>query len=254
MSNSAVAGKPVVVTRDEPDDGPLTTDLRRLGLQVLQWRVLRIGPPRDEAPFAEALANIADFDWVVFASQHAVAAVTQRVSVPPPQLRVAAVGERTAQALRDKGWRVDLVPEVETAEHLVDKLTPVVGKGTRVLFPASSRSLPTINERLTKLGVDVHQVEAYANEGAALDVDACRAWVDRKAIGAVTFTSPSAVHELHRALGDDCFDRLLTHSTAIVLGPTTARAVSEHGFEPVLAEPANLKGVAATTYRMIQTR
>ena len=37
----------VVVTRDEAADGPLSRELRALGLQVLGWPVLSIGPAAD---------------------------------------------------------------------------------------------------------------------------------------------------------------------------------------------------------------
>ena len=85
---------PVVVTRDEPGDGPLSTELRGLGLEVLSWPVLQVLPAADAAPLAAALHEVERFHWIVFASRHAVAAVTALLPAPPPALCVAAVGER----------------------------------------------------------------------------------------------------------------------------------------------------------------
>ena len=93
----------------------------------------------------------------------------------------------------------------------------------KILFPASSRALPTIAAGLTQLGAEVTQVEAYRTEAAALDVADCREWIARAGIGAVTFASPSAVTELERALGEADFDRLLTDAIAVAIGRTTAR-------------------------------
>ncbi len=98
--------------------------------------------------------------------------------------------------------------------------------GARILYPASSRALPTIAQGLTQLGAQVVQVEAYRTEAAALNADECRAWIERGAIGAVTFASPSAVIELERALGSAHFSRLLAQAAAVAIGPTTARALS----------------------------
>jgi uroporphyrinogen-III synthase len=253
---SAPAHSPwqVVVTRDEPADGPLSRELRALGLEVLAWPVLSVGPTRDSAALEQALARLDQFDWLVFASQHAVAEVVRRVPVPPAYLNVAAVGARTAQALSAAGWLVTAVPDDQTAEGLAALLRPQLSPGAKVLFPAGSRSLPTLREELAAAGALVTQVEAYATQAGTLDVASCQDWVERGTIGAVTFASPSAVAELDRALGPATFDRLLDSSTAITLGTTTGRALAFRGFPSVLAMPATLIGMARTTLRLIQLR
>ncbi|HTY95247.1 MAG TPA: uroporphyrinogen-III synthase [Steroidobacteraceae bacterium] len=246
--------KAVVVTRDEPADGPLSRELRALGLTVLGWPVLSIAPAGDPAPLEAALRHLKEFDWLVFASQHAVAEVVRRVPVPPAYLNVAAVGSRTAQALSAAGWPVALTPDVETAEGLVKALISRLTPGARVLLPAGSRSLPTLREGLSAAGAAVTQVEAYATHAGSLDVPACRDWVQRRGIGAVTFTSPSAVEELDRALGHETFDELLDSASAITLGTTTGRRLASRGFASVLASPATLAGLAHTTCRLMHAR
>ena len=243
----------VVVTRAEADNGPLSTQLRELGLTVLLWPAVSVAVAETSA-LEEALENINTYDWIVFASRHAVAAVIERVDVPPPNVRVAAVGKATGQVLRQRGWPVDLLPEDANAAALVSEFATKRMQGTKVLFPASSRALPTIAAGLTQLGATVTQVEAYRTEPASLDVDACRAWIERDVIAAVTFASPSAVIELEHALAKPHFDRLLKAAKVIAIGPTTARALEEHGCTPIMAETANLGGLAQTTFRSLQTR
>jgi uroporphyrinogen-III synthase len=244
----------VIVTRDEPSDGPLSLELRALGLTVLGWPVLSIGPPGDPAGLERALRGLPEFEWLLFASQHAVAEVVRRVPVPPAYLNIAAVGDRTAQALTAAGWSVSVVPAEQTAEGLVAALRPRVSSGMKMLFAAGSRSLPTLNEGLTAAGAAVTQVETYATRSANLDVRACEEWIRQRAVGAVTFTSPSAVEGLDRALGSRTFEGLLDSATTITLGTTTARALASRGFPSVLAVPATLLGMAQTTYRLLQTR
>lgn len=252
--NVASSRWPVVVTRDEPADGPLSRELRALGLEVLGWPVLSIGPPADPSAMEQALRGLNQFDWLVFASQHAVAEVTRRVPVPPASLQIAAVGARTAQALTAAGWKVALVPQDQTADGLVALLVPQLAPGAAVLFAAGSRSLSTIREGLAAAGAVVRQVEAYSTNAAALNVPACQDLVQQRAIGAVTFTSPSAIAELDRALGAAAFDQLLDGATAITLGTTTGRTLASRGFVSVLAMPATLTGMAQTTKRLIQAR
>ncbi len=243
-----------VVTRDEPREGPLSARLRELGLEVLWWPVVRISPAQNPAPLAAALAQVSRLDWIVFTSRHAVEPVTGRLPVRPERLRVAAVGASTAAALRACGWAPEVVPPQASATDLLAALGPLIRPGTRVLFPRSSRALPVLPAGLRRLGAQVLEVEAYRTDAAPLDVDACRATIEREAVGAVTFTSPSCVEELEQALGHEYFERLLSSSAAIALGATTGQALAERGFPAVLARPPTLEGLAATTHQVLHPR
>ncbi len=266
--------KSVVVTRAEDADGPLSTELKNLGLPVLLWPAVTT-TPADSGPLLAQLERIREFDWIVFASRHAVAAVTEHLPQPPQGLSIAAVGQATANVLTQRGWKVDLIPDEANAGALVaafearlaERASPPPGRlpqppgqvpaarrPLRALFPASSRALPTISAGLTQLGMQVIQVEAYQTDAASLDVTECKSSIAREDIGVVTFASPSAVIELERSLGKEDFDRLLTTAVAVAIGPTTARALADRGRPPVLAESATLQGLAQTTYRLLQTR
>jgi uroporphyrinogen-III synthase len=251
--------KRVVVTRSEASDGPLSSELRNLGLPVLLWPAVSV-ELTEPGPLEEALADITSFQWIVFASRHAVAAVTALRATPPAGVKIAAVGQATAQVLRQRGWPVDLLPSESNAAGLVDAFAAEGGLGAaplrpRILYPASSRALPIIAAGLTQLGAEVIQVEAYRTESSnALDVETCRSWISHGGIGAVTFASPSAVDELEHALGKDDFDRLLAAAPAVAIGPTTAKALTERGHTPALAESATLQGLAHTTHRLLKAR
>ncbi|HVW68580.1 MAG TPA: uroporphyrinogen-III synthase [Steroidobacteraceae bacterium] len=255
MSLEAREPKRVVVTRSEPDDGPLCSELRALGLHVLLWPAVTV-EMAEKAPLEAALQRAGTFDWIVFASRHAVAAVTEILAVAPPSVRIAAVGQATAHVLRQRGWRVDLVPSESNAAALVEAFVAVnTLVGARVLYPASSRALPTIAAALTQLGAEVVQVEAYRTESSStLDVEECRAWIAKGGVGAVTFASPSAVDELEHALGKEDFARLLAGAAAVAIGPTTAKALSARGYAVALAESATLQGLAHTTHRLLKDR
>jgi len=250
------ARKAVVVTRAEGSDGPLSRELRGLGLEVLSWPAVSIGPA-DVAALDAALAAVHSFGWIVFASRNAVAAVLARLKEAPAGVRIAAVGRATALTLRERGWPVHLLPEEGNAAALVAAFAAqwsAADAGVRILYPASSRALPTLAAGLGQLGARVTQVEAYRTESASLDLEACRAWIAREGVGAVTFASPSAVSELARSLGAADFARLLEHAAAVAIGRTTALELERHGRRAVVAESATLHGLAMTTLRLLQTR
>src|SRR5579862_7292667 len=178
MSRSADI-KPVVVTRAESSDGPLSRELRSLGLRALLWPAVSVSSA-DPGPLSAALAAIKTFGWIVFASRNAVAAVFERLPSAPAGVRIAAVGKATAQVLRQRGWPVELVPDEGNAAALVAAFAArwrPEDAGVRILYPASSRALPSIAQGLRQLGAQVTQVEAYRTEAAALDVAECRAWI-----------------------------------------------------------------------------
>jgi uroporphyrinogen-III synthase len=255
--SSRPSTRAVVVTRAEGSDGPLSRELREMGLEVLSWPAVAT-VMSDAAALDAALGEVRSFDWIVFASRNAVAAVLARLPKPPAGVAVAAVGRATALTLRERGWPVDLVPEESNAAALVAAFavhwSGTHGAGARVLYPASSRALPTLTAGLEQLGARVTQVEAYQTEGARLDLPECRAWIAKEGIAAVTFASPSAVSELARSLGDRDFARLLTHARAVAIGRTTARELERRGHCAVVAELPTLHGLALTTLRLLQTR
>ena len=246
--------KPVVVTRAEESDGALSTELKSLGLPVLVWSAVRV-LPADTARLDAALSSPQSFDWIVFTSRHGVAAVTIRLPTPPAGVRTAAVGRATAAVLRQHGWPVDLLPGEPSAAGLVAAFAASGSAGgARILYPASSRALPTLATGLTQLGAQVTTVEAYRTvSGTALDVEECRSWIERQGVGAVTFASPSAVMELESALGEEDFARLLATAPAVAIGPTTARALTERGYTPTLAESATLRGLARASLHAVKT-
>jgi uroporphyrinogen-III synthase len=246
----------VVVTRAEGTDGPLSRELRELGLQVLSWPAVSISRT-DPRALAAALAHARRFDWIVFSSRHAVGAVLELLPEPPAGVRIAAVGQATARVLLKRGWPVDLLPDEAGAAGLIGAFASLGSPGVTgisILYPASARALPTLAAGLTQLGARVTQLEAYRTESAHLDVTACRALIARDAIGAVTFASPSAVSELARSLGQNDFNRLLAGAAAVVIGRTTAQELITHGHNAVVADAATLHALALTTYRLLQTR
>ena len=147
------AVRPVVVTRAEGSDGPLSRELRGLGLTVLSWPAVSIARA-DPGALDAALAEAESFGWIVFASRHAVAAVLERLPAAPAGVRIAAVGRATAQVLRQHGWPVHLVPEEPNAAELIAAFAARWSEedaGVAILYPASSRALPTIAAGLTQL-------------------------------------------------------------------------------------------------------
>ena len=258
-SPSSLAGLGVVVTRDEPVGGPLAQRLAAAGARVLHWPAVKIAPPADPLPLERAMATLESFDWLALTSVHAVAALAATAAAAavataadgtasratlPPGLRCAVVGEATAAAVREQGWRVDRLPEEFSTEALVRAFAAAGDARARILFPASDRAADTLIDGLVALGAEVVRVEAYRTVSAALDAAPCLAAASRGEIDVVTFASPSAVDGLAEALGEAQLAQLLAHTAVAAIGATTSGALAHRGRPAdAIADRATLDGL-----------
>ncbi len=250
----------VAVTRPEERGGQLSQRLERLGARVLHWQAVRIEPPQSPAPLAEAVASLQRFDWIVFASAHAVAAVAAALpggaADSMAKVRVATVGTATAAAAARAGWRVDRVPEDFGAAGLLEgfRLSGDAA-GARILLPGSPQGRPELAQGLRALGATVRRVEAYRAVPAELDGDRCRAELARGEVDAIAFTSPSAVTSLVRALALDRACGLLDGTLLVSIGPTTTQALRGAGLTPSAeAAPSTLDALVSALVAAVETR
>ena len=166
----------VAVTRDEGTDGPLTRALEAERFAPVACPVLVEAPPADAAALAGAAARLDDYDWIVCASARAVRALAAARAHPwPPQVRTAAVGARTAAALRRHGASPPLVGDDAGADALWTQLrTADAWPGRRVLVATTPGGRRTLIEALTTAGAEVDAVETYrmeARPAAAIAAD-----------------------------------------------------------------------------------
>lgn len=241
-----LAGVRVVTTRGASKEDRLRALLEAAGAEVLAWPTSEYPPPRDPRPLEAARARLDRFDWAVFTSARAVAAMGEgpadrptgsagdgagavaggtapAAGRPAPTPRVAAVGPATARAATEAGWTVAVEGRGPGARGLAAQVAATFPlAGARALFPAASGAAPTVEEEFTALGARVTRVEAYRT--VVTPPPAARVRADLAAgVAAVTFASPSAVEAVDRALnevvvaatGDGATgDRAACHSTS----------------------------------------
>jgi uroporphyrinogen III methyltransferase/synthase len=237
-------GRRILVTRPSDQASELAEPLESMGAEVILAPMIRTVPPEDYAPLDEACRHIGSFDWVVFASGHAVDAFLERLLETPQDLRalarvkLCAVGPATAERLARRGLKVDLMPAEYRAEALLQMLTekgPV--ESLRILLPHADIGRELVADELRKRGASVTEVVAYRTlpveperEGGP---DVFRLLLERR-IDVVTFTSASAVRNFVRVLGPEPAADLLQTTTVAVIGPVTAQAAEELNLHPAI--------------------
>jgi uroporphyrinogen III methyltransferase/synthase len=225
-------GRQVVVTRAQTQASALSARLRDLGARPIEVPTIRIDQPEDGgAGLERAAAELAQgrYDWVIFSSPNAVAALLDRL----PDARafgsasLAAMGPGTADAL--KAWRLvpDLVPERAIAEGLLEAFPDPPGPGSRVLLPRAAEGRDVLPDGLTAAGWDVDAVVAYRTVRVPM-TEADRVTV--AAADAVCFASASAVKGFLDAAGSPD----VMPPVVVCIGPSTAEAAAAVGL-PVTA-------------------
>ncbi len=154
--------------------------------------------------------------WLVVTSATAVRVVVGRVAGLPAGVHVACVGEATARAARDAGWRVGLVPEDESGAGLVATFPDTAG---HVLFPRSELAAGTVADGLRDRGIDVEDVVAYRTVGTGDEP----VRLDR-APDAVLVTSGSVASQVARRMAP-----LDPRTRIACIGPGTADAARAVG-------------------------
>lgn len=258
-----LAGVRVVTTRGASGDDRLRSLLEAAGARVLAWPTCAYPPPRDPAPLEAALARLDRFDWVVFTSARAVAAMGEgrahraarsatAAGGAPSTPRVAVVGPATARAATEAGWAVAVEGRGPGARGLAAEVAATHAlAGARVLFPAASRAGSTVEEEFTALGARVTRVEAYRTVVTPPPADRVRA--DLVAgVDAVAFASPSAVEAVGRALGGEMAG-LLAGVAVVCIGPTTAAALARRGVTRARVAPtATLGGMVEAVIAVLR--
>ncbi len=198
-------------------------------------RTIEISPVEHDADVHAAVdeAVVGSVDWIVLTSPNAVPALDAALQGRLMQARVAAVGNRTAETLREAGIEPALVSAGPGASQLVEDLAMAGVSGTSVVCLLSDRARPTLVEGLREAGAQVKVVTAYRNRPVPhLDAQT-REMVRHGGVDVITFASPSAVESFARLVGHDL--PAMSGAAFFAIGPTTAAALHDAGM-PVHGE------------------
>ncbi|MEX0775287.1 MAG: uroporphyrinogen-III C-methyltransferase [Phycisphaeraceae bacterium] len=247
-------GQRILVTRTRQQASELRAQLEALGAAVLEAPTIEIASPtqEDTRQVADAVASISQYDWLVLTSGNAVAALAEALAKQDRDARhlagvkIAAVGEATAEALRDRlNVRPDLVPTRAVAESLAGELIAQQDlAGKRVLLLRADIARPNLPKLLTDAGATVEEVTVYRTQRPASLPDAVLDALRDKQIDWVTFTSSSTARNLVEMLGQE--RTLLEPLQRASIGPITSQTLRELNLPPTIeSQEANVAGLVA---------
>jgi uroporphyrinogen-III synthase len=227
----------VLVTRPQQQAAPFAAALADAGATPIIYPTIELAPPPSWQPLDDALARLPDYGWVVFTSASAAEQTLDRArsrgisATSFAAVRVAAVGDQTARAVRGRGLNVDLVPaaDQQRQEGLLEGMLAALratappfrgepGRDKPILFPQALGGRELLRDQLVAAGYTVEVVPV--SQTLARDLGEAPPGFD-----VATFASPSAL----RAFVAGCGLESLAGARVAVIGPTTAAEAATLG-------------------------
>jgi len=233
----ALLNKHIVVTRAADQSASFTAKLQIAGALVLNFPLI------DVIPYSESNCPVHpdEFDWLVVTSVNAVRhfgtclRAADNSYADLRHCRAAAIGEATAQALREEGLEVHIIPETHVSGPLIEAIlnSEPRPKGKRVLLPQGNLAKSGIAETLEAHGMCVTPVVCYTTVLRQPDLLEIQGLLDFFPDG-ITFFSPSAVEAFTHARLPE---KTATEGIRLVyasIGPVTTKALRNAGLSPVI--------------------
>ncbi|GAA1135365.1 bifunctional uroporphyrinogen-III C-methyltransferase/uroporphyrinogen-III synthase [Nocardioides aquiterrae] len=234
----------VLVPRTKEQAGSVSQRLRGYGAVPDEVPTISVEPPRNPQQMDKAVRGLVEgrYEWIAFTSVNAVRAVREKFEEYGLDarafsgLKIAAVGDKTAQAIADWGLRADLVPSGEqSAAGLLEdwpEYDELLDPINRVFLPRADIATENLVAGLIDLGWECDDVTAYRTVRAAPPPAPTRDAIKTGKFDAVVFTSSSTVRNLVGIAGKP------HPSTVIaVIGPATAKTAEEHGLRVDVLAP-----------------
>jgi uroporphyrinogen III methyltransferase/synthase len=232
----ALYGWKVLVPRTKEQAGAMSERLRAYGAVPVEVPTIAVEPPRTPTQMERAIKGLVTgrYEWIVFTSTNAVRAVREKFEEFGLDARafagvkIACVGEATADAVRSFGIKPELLPSGEqSSEGLLADFPPydeVLDPIDRVLLPRADIATETLAAGLRELGWEIDDVTAYRTVRAAPPAAEIRDAIKSGGFQAVCFTSSSTVRNLVGIAGKP-------HARTVVacIGPQTAATAKEFG-------------------------
>jgi uroporphyrinogen-III synthase len=235
--------KRILITRARAQADEFADKLRAAGFEPVYFPVIEIQPVEDNIALERALSRLGCYEWVVFTSVNAVEVVCEQFpSIDWNEIKVAAVGPKTAEALKSRAIKSDFVPQEYVAEAILPGLGDLLGRW--VLLPRAEIARKELPEAICNAGGVPHEITVYKTLPAQPSLEALETL--RSSVDVITFTSASTVENFLAIARKNQLDplNLLNNPIFACIGPITEQAARDAGLTNiVVAEEYTTEGL-----------
>jgi uroporphyrinogen III methyltransferase/synthase len=243
-----LTGKTILVTRSVGQSSQFSDRLVAVGAKVIEMPTLEIGPPSSWFELDQAIANLSNFNWLILTSTNGVDYFFERLIAKGRDTRalagvkIAVVGEKTAQSLKQHHIQPDFIPPNFIADSLVENF-PEELTGKKILFPrVESGGREVLVKELTAKGAQVIEVAAYQSCCPNSIPPAAELALQNHTIDIITFASSKTVQFFCELTAGKL--KLLDKIAIASIGPQTSKTCQAlFGRVDIEAEEYTLDGL-----------
>lgn len=206
MNESALAGMGVLITRPREQNATLARLIEKHGGRPFAVTAYNISATQDVHGLANIAKNMNSYDFIFFISAAAVTWGTTLLALNgntgSPQMLWGAVGASTAQAMREAGLPVNIVPaNGYDSENLLrmPQLEAVTNKNVLIVRGDGGREL--LAQTLRQRGANVVYAQVYRRECPKESLSSALSPQDRAQIDAAVVTSNEGLRNIHTMAG-----------------------------------------------------
>lgn len=234
-------GTRVVVTRPREQAADFIQALTQRGAEVLSLPVIKIVPPTNLEALKDVLLDLGTYDWLVFTSANGVDEFFRYFFAGFDDLRaignvrIAAVGPRTAERLKALHLRVDVMPE----QSLGAKIAAAMQKhedleNLKVCLLRAEQANADLPEALNEFRAIVDDVAVYCTVAETNDLTGAGTRLLAEGADWVTFTSGSTVEKFHERFDLPKLVAKFPQLKLASIGPETTKAITALGLKPTV--------------------
>lgn len=236
---SYLQGKRILVTRAKEQAESFSKKIAEYGGIAIEIPLIKIQAPSNTDVIEKTLQKIHTYNWLIFTSVNGVHYFFDFIETygitfsETNRPKIAVVGKKTLQALEQKGFSAELVPDDFVAEDLLEKLKKRVNNNEAILLARGNLGRSLLPEKLGEIGIQVDDLILYEN---VLNLEKQAELIhllESRSVDIITFTSSSTVTNFVELLkGTAGWREWLHHIQIACIGPITEKTAIEAGITP----------------------
>jgi uroporphyrinogen-III synthase len=216
-----LAGQKILITRPVDQGESLSAELHAQGAECFVIPAIEIKP----ISYATFPKELSQYDKFIFISQNAVLLGPQLSQLDRP---IYAIGQATAQSLKDKGCEQVIVPKEFSSESFLEQsdLDDVRNENILIICGRGGRRL--LEETLRQRGANCQRLEVYQRLYPQQHEQDLQEVLASVVLDFIVVTSEQALVNLVQMAGGS--EQVLKTQQLIVIGQRLARSVKALGF------------------------
>jgi uroporphyrinogen-III synthase len=243
-ASAPLAGRRIVITRPREQAAEWRAQLEAQGANVIELPLIQVTKHYDKHTLVEVFAELTQYEWIVFTSANGARFFFEEFFKGFDDIRalglvrLACVGEATADVVRALHLRVDLQPKKANAEELAQALIERESiDSAKVLVVTGNLNRDTLVDKLHEARAIVDRLPIYKTEETNLAADPVAGDFRDRGADAILFASPSAAQSFFDQAAALKLSAKAKRPLSGSIGATTTAAMKQLGL-PVDFEAA----------------